>query len=107
MIKQSKDCGNAWAAGVASLPFGYDLHSAELLLILTLSLFPHVQVPPWMKLPGLYLLDMISKNIYEAYARLFAAFIVPLFLEAYEQVDNPTRTKMEELVITWRTGGLD
>jgi pre-mRNA cleavage complex 2 protein Pcf11 len=58
-----------------------------------------------MKLPGLYLLDMISKNIYEPYARLFAAFIVPLFLEAYEQVDNPTRTKMEELVITWRTGG--
>lgn len=47
---------------------------------------------------------MISKNIYNPYARQFAAFIVPLFLESYNQVDDATRKKMDELVITWRTG---
>ncbi|KAK0468209.1 uncharacterized protein EV420DRAFT_1503373 [Desarmillaria tabescens] len=62
------------------------------------------RVPPWMKLPAFYLLDMISKNIYDPYARHFASFVVPLFLETYAEVDPPTRSKMEELVLTWRTG---
>jgi pre-mRNA cleavage complex 2 protein Pcf11 len=61
-------------------------------------------VPPWIKLPAFYLLDMISKNIYDPYARLFSGFITPLFLESYHQVDDATRKKMDELVITWRTG---
>ncbi|ESK94422.1 putative pre-mrna cleavage factor cfi subunit [Moniliophthora roreri MCA 2997] len=62
------------------------------------------KVPPWMKLPSFYLLDMISKNIYEPYARVFAGFVIPLFIETYQQVDNSTRSKMVELVLTWRTG---
>lgn len=57
-----------------------------------------------MKLPAFYLLDMISKNIYEPYARHFATFVIPLFLESYGQVDDNTRGKMEELLLTWRTG---
>lgn len=57
-----------------------------------------------MKLPAFYLLDMISKNIYDPYARHFAAFVVPLLLETYAEVDPPTRSKMEELVLTSRTG---
>ncbi|KAJ7368407.1 hypothetical protein DFH08DRAFT_831336 [Mycena albidolilacea] len=62
------------------------------------------RVPQWMKLPAFYLLDAISKNVYEPYARSFAAFVVPLFLETYGQVDENTRSKMEEMLITWRTG---
>ncbi|KAF7352696.1 CID domain-containing protein [Mycena venus] len=62
------------------------------------------QVPQWMKLPAFYLLDAISKNVYEPYARNFSAFVVPLFLETYGQVDEATRSKMEEMLITWRTG---
>ncbi|KAJ7904620.1 hypothetical protein B0H14DRAFT_2663686 [Mycena olivaceomarginata] len=62
------------------------------------------RVPQWMKLPAFYLLDAISKNVYEPYARNFAAFVVPLFLETYGQVDENTRSKMEEMLITWRTG---
>jgi len=57
-----------------------------------------------MKLPSFYLLDMISKNIFEPYARLFSTFVIPLFLETYQQVDEATRSKMVELVLTWRTG---
>jgi len=63
------------------------------------------RVPPWMKLPAFYLLDAISKNVYDPYARQFAPFVIPLFLEAYEQVDQNTRSKMEEMLLTWRTGG--
>lgn len=47
---------------------------------------------------------MISKNIYEPYARHFARFVIPLFVETYQQVDEATRSKMVELVLTWRTG---
>ena len=57
-----------------------------------------------MKLPGFYLLDAISKNVYEPYARHFATFVIPLFLETYGQVDETTRSKMEEMLLTWRSG---
>ncbi|KAF8845839.1 hypothetical protein BDN67DRAFT_961489 [Paxillus ammoniavirescens] len=63
-----------------------------------------VQVPPWMKLPGFYLLDAISKNVFDPYARHFAPFVIPLFLDTYRQVDQVTRSKMEEMLLTWRTG---
>lgn len=57
-----------------------------------------------MKLPALYVLDAISKNVNDPYAAKFSAFVVPLFLEAYSQVDAQTRGKMEEMLVTWRTG---
>lgn len=63
------------------------------------------QVPPWIKLPAFYLLDAISKNVYDPYARQFAPFVTALFLETYAQVDQNTRSKMEEMLMTWRTGG--
>ncbi|KAF9476504.1 hypothetical protein BDN70DRAFT_882335 [Pholiota conissans] len=62
------------------------------------------RVPPWMKLPAFYLLDAISKNVYEPYARQFSSFVVSLFLETYPVVDDNTRGKMEEMLLTWRTG---
>ncbi|KAI0796733.1 hypothetical protein C8Q75DRAFT_742075 [Abortiporus biennis] len=62
------------------------------------------RVPPWMKLPSFYLLDAISKNVYEPYARYFTPLIYKLFVDTYEQVDQSTRSKMEEMLLTWRTG---
>ena len=62
------------------------------------------QVPPWMKLPAFYVLDAISKNVFEPYAAKFSAFVVPLFLDTFSQVDHSTRSKMEEMLVTWRTG---
>ena len=62
------------------------------------------QVPQWMKLPAFYLLDAISKNVYNPYANSFAPLVVRLFLDTYEQVDQSTRSKMEEMLLTWRTG---
>ena len=57
-----------------------------------------------MKLFAFYLLDAISKNVYELYAHRFSSFVVPLFLESYFQVDESTRGKMEEMLLAWRTG---
>ena len=56
-----------------------------------------------MKLPAFYLLDAISKNLYDPYARHFSAFVTPLFLDTYQVVDLSTRSKMEEMLLTWRT----
>ncbi|KAJ8587211.1 hypothetical protein M405DRAFT_319900 [Rhizopogon salebrosus TDB-379] len=56
-----------------------------------------------MKLPAFYLLDAMSKNVYEPYARHFAPCVIDLFLETYQQVDQGTRSKMEEMLLTWRT----
>ena len=57
-----------------------------------------------MKLPAFYLLDAISKNVFEPYGRLFAAVVAGLFKDTYDVVDQPTRSKMEEMLLTWRTG---
>ncbi|KAA1466337.1 hypothetical protein DENSPDRAFT_831152 [Dentipellis sp. KUC8613] len=62
------------------------------------------RVPPWMKLPAFYLLDAISKNVHDPYAGHFASIVATLFLETYGQVDQGTRSKMEEMLLTWRTG---
>ncbi|KAI0832354.1 hypothetical protein BC628DRAFT_1346325 [Trametes gibbosa] len=62
------------------------------------------RVPAWMKLPSFYLLDAISKNVYDPYARHFAPIVANLFIETYEAVDPPTRSKMEEMLLTWRSG---
>ncbi|GBE79674.1 hypothetical protein BKA93DRAFT_758248 [Sparassis latifolia] len=62
------------------------------------------RVPPWMKLPAFYLLDAISKNVFDPYAPQFTPLVVRLFLDTYEQVDQSTRSKMEEMLLTWRTG---
>lgn len=60
---------------------------------------------PSIKLPAWYLLDSISKNLGTTYTSLFASFVTPLFLESYDLVDDSTRNKMEEMLVTWRTGG--
>ena len=57
-----------------------------------------------MKLPAFYLVDAISKNVYDPYARHFASVVARLFLDTYGEVDQSTRSKMEEMLLTWRTG---
>ena len=51
-----------------------------------------------MKLPAFYVLDAISKNVFDPYAAKFSAFVVALFLDTYSQVDQTTRSKMEEML---------
>ena len=63
------------------------------------------QADPSVKLPSLYLIDSICKNIGGSYIVHFGRFIERAFLQAFHEVDPATRRKMEELLGTWRTGG--
>jgi pre-mRNA cleavage complex 2 protein Pcf11 len=63
-----------------------------------------IQIAPPFKLTAFYLLDAISKNLYEPYARHFGPVVVPLFLDTYSQVDESTKAKMIEMLATWRAG---
>ncbi|PPQ99035.1 hypothetical protein CVT24_003595 [Panaeolus cyanescens] len=62
-----------------------------------------LKAPHWMRLPAWYLLDAIAKNLYDPYARQFAMFVVPVYLDTYRIVDASTKSKMEEMLFTWRT----
>lgn len=58
------------------------------------------------KLPVFYLLDSIAKNIGPPFSTTyFPPFLPRCFLRAYAQVDGVTKTKMEEMVATWKQGG--
>ncbi|KAK8864405.1 hypothetical protein IAR55_001653 [Kwoniella newhampshirensis] len=62
--------------------------------------------PPTQKLPLLYLIDSISKNIGPPYTTHLLPPIIPrLYLKTYREVDGVTKAKMEEMVGLWRTSG--
>ncbi|WWC89316.1 uncharacterized protein L201_004237 [Kwoniella dendrophila CBS 6074] len=61
---------------------------------------------PTQKLPLLYLIDSISKNIGPPYTTHLLPPIIPrLYLRTYREVDGVTKSKMEEMINLWRTGG--
>ena len=63
-------------------------------------------LPPSKRLPTLYLIDSITKNNPQLqYRQLFSQFIHVDWLNTYNNVDGSIRSKLEELVITWRNGG--
>ncbi|KAJ1023219.1 hypothetical protein NDA16_003372 [Ustilago loliicola] len=81
-------------------------HSAHMSAMVAKCLDDHImQSHPSVRLPALYTLDSISKNIGHPYTQLWSARIVPIFLETYRVVDQPTKMRMEELLATWKTAG--
>ncbi|KAK9448569.1 uncharacterized protein V1518DRAFT_427727 [Limtongia smithiae] len=56
---------------------------------------------PQAKLPALYLLDSICKNVGSPYTLLFGRNLYKTFTNAYTTVSDPTRRKMHELFHTW------
>ncbi|CAG2053802.1 unnamed protein product [Timema podura] len=62
----------------------------------------HLQkVKPDIKLPVLYLVDSIVKNVGAAYTSLFTQNIVSTFCSVFEKVDERTRGQMFKLRQTW------
>ncbi|KAK4057545.1 mRNA 3' end processing factor [Microbotryomycetes sp. JL221] len=83
-------------------------HRARMASIVANCMEEHLKnCAPEYKLPALYLLDSISKNIGPPYVALFARFIERVFLHAYRSVDSSIQIKLEELLGTWRTGSPD
>ena len=74
-------------------------------LLSTSSAHEHVliqhQVPAQRKLPALYLLDSIVKNVGTPYTIYFSRGLYKTYMDAYASVDHNTRRKMEEMLKTW------
>lgn len=81
-------------------------HVARMSAVVAKCLDDHImQSHPSIRLPALYTLDSISKNIGHPYTQLWSSRIIPIFLESYRIVDQPTKMRMEELLATWKTAG--
>ncbi|KAG6008182.1 hypothetical protein E4U43_000195 [Claviceps pusilla] len=63
---------------------------------------PQTQAPPAKKLPSLYVLDSIVKNVGTPYTLYFGRNLFKIFMESYAVVDSTVRRKMEEMLRTWK-----
>ncbi|ORX56382.1 hypothetical protein DM01DRAFT_1303896 [Hesseltinella vesiculosa] len=59
---------------------------------------------PNQKLPILYLIDSICKNVGGTYITHFSRNIVSVFVDAYSLVDLQTQASFERLLQTWKNG---
>ncbi|KAH6717855.1 hypothetical protein BKA61DRAFT_293186 [Leptodontidium sp. MPI-SDFR-AT-0119] len=60
------------------------------------------QVAPPKKLPAFYVLDSIVKNVGTPYTLFFGRDLFSVFMDSYARVDNNTRSKMVEMLRTWK-----
>ncbi|KAG6036528.1 hypothetical protein E4U41_005630 [Claviceps citrina] len=61
-----------------------------------------LKAPPSKKLPSLYVLDSIVKNVGTPYTLYFGRNLFKTFMESYAVVDSAVRRKMEEMLRTWK-----
>ncbi|KAF8864293.1 hypothetical protein BDZ45DRAFT_643016 [Acephala macrosclerotiorum] len=72
-------------------------------LAISEALKAHIkQTSPAKKLPAFYVLDSIIKNVGTPYTLFFGRQLYSTFMEAYALVDNNVRSKMVEMLKTWK-----
>ncbi|KAH7015510.1 DNA replication ATPase [Ilyonectria destructans] len=77
--------------------------NTEHALAIAEALQQHIlKAPPNKKLPALYVLDSIVKNVGTPYTLYFGRTLFKTFMESYAVVDQPVRRKMEEMLRTWK-----
>ncbi|KAI1083911.1 hypothetical protein F5B20DRAFT_357687 [Whalleya microplaca] len=77
--------------------------NTEHALAISGALQEHIKrAPPHKKLPALYVLDSIVKNVGTPYTLFFGRKLYQTFMDAYASVDNATRRKMDEMLKTWK-----
>ncbi|KAI1633944.1 hypothetical protein F4809DRAFT_555551 [Biscogniauxia mediterranea] len=77
--------------------------NTEHALAISGALQEHIKrVAPHKKLPSLYVLDSIVKNVGTPYTLFFGRKLYQTFMDAYAMVDNATRRKMDEMLKTWK-----
>ncbi|KAI9711216.1 MAG: hypothetical protein M1820_002203 [Bogoriella megaspora] len=62
------------------------------------------KTPPQRKLPALYVLDSIVKNVGSPYPVYLGRNLFSTFMDAYQLVDPATRRNMESMLKTWKEG---
>ncbi|KAI0203027.1 hypothetical protein F4808DRAFT_50204 [Astrocystis sublimbata] len=67
------------------------------------ALVEHIKrAAPHKKLPPLYVLDSIAKNVGTPYTLFFSRKLYQTYMDAYAMVDMSTRRKLEEMLKTWK-----
>ncbi|KAI0113777.1 hypothetical protein GGR51DRAFT_506676 [Nemania sp. FL0031] len=67
------------------------------------ALVDHIKrAAPHKKLPPLYVLDSIAKNVGTPYTLFFSRKLYQTYMDAYAMVDIATRRKLEEMLKTWK-----
>ena len=60
------------------------------------------QTPPNRKLPALYVLDSIVKNVGTPYTLFLGRNLYNIFMNAYSLVNENVRRKLDEMLKTWK-----